>query len=387
MAETSELTIGIDLGNSFSTVAAHIEGKTYFVRDNRGEACIPSVVYFPSAGMPTVGSYAVRMRQHEPASTVSGIKRVLGRRYDSSEVKVMQASSAVKIRRAPKGTPVLETRAGDHTPTQVAGYIFRHLRDLAEARFRRTVRKVVLTLPASATPDVEHATVEAARLAGLDVLRTITEPHAAALASGLTRKNVYQKLLVYDFGGGTFDVTALDQSEGRLEPLAIGGDGCLGGDDLDHLLAEIAARHVWSTTKVELSKDRERWDRLIREAENTKRALSVRDVAPLRLKGAFYRRGRERDLEMMIHRKDAEVRWEALIRRSLSVTARTMVVAGLKPKDLGTTLLIGGTTLVPSIAGAVKRLMGESVTAHSNPQTAVAEGAAIAAARTLSRAA
>ena len=387
MAASRELTLGIDLGNSFSTVAARFNGKTYFVPDNRGEACIPSVVYFPSEGAPVVGAYALKMRHHEPAHTVSGIKRILGRTMDSGEVKILKGHSAVQMRTAANQTPVIETRAGDHTPIEIASYIFRHLRELAENRFRTMIQKAVITLPASATPDVEHATVQAARAAGLDVLRTLTEPHAAALAHGIDKKNVFQRLMVYDFGGGTFDATVMDQNEGRFEPLAVGGDGCLGGDDFDHALAQLASAHVWQTTKVELAHDIERWDRLVREAEQTKRALSRRDVAPLRLKNAFQNRGRDHDLELLIHRHDAEPRWETLVQRSIMVAAKTLLAAKLKPKDVGSTLMVGGTTFVPMVQNAVHRLMGEAVVRHQNPQTAVAEGAAIAAVRAMARAA
>ena len=387
MAGARELTLGIDLGNSFSTVAARFNGKTYFVPDNRGEACIPSVVYFPAEGAPVVGAYAVKMRQLEPANTVSGIKRILGRKFDSPEVKILAGHSAVTMRPAPNGSPILETRAGEHTPSEIATYIFRHLRQLAEARFRTSVQKVVVTLPASATTEVEHATVQAARGAGLEVLRTLSEPHAAALAAGIDERYATSRLLVYDFGGGTFDATALDPGNGEMVPVAVGGDGCLGGDDLDHTLAELASAHVWKTTKVELSHDIERWDRLIRESENTKRALSVRDVAPLRLKGAFVTRGRDQDLELMIHRQDIEPRWAPLIQRSVTATAQTLLAGGFKPKDIGLTLMVGGTTYVPMVKGALDRLMGTSILHHESPQTAVAEGAAIAAERALARAA
>ena len=387
MAGVPELTLGIDLGNSFSTAAARVNGRTYFVADSRGEPCIPSVVYFPAEGAPVVGAYALRMRQVEPGNTISGIKRILGRTIDSPEVKILGSHSAVRIRTAPNKNPILQTRAGDHTAIEVASYIFAHLRELAEARFQATIRKAVITLPASATTDIELATVQAARAAGLEVLRTLTEPHAAAMASGLDRRDLHQKLLVYDFGGGTFDATALEQADGRLEPLAVGGDGCLGGDDLDHALAEVASAHVWKTTKIELAHDVERWDRLIREAEQTKRALSARDVAPLRLKKAYNANGKDRNLELMIHRQDVEPRWTPLVQRSITVTAQTMLTAGLRPRDVTTTLMVGGTTFVPMVQHALHRLMRRPAVAHGNPQTAVAEGAAIAAARALARAA
>ena len=387
MAGSPELTLGIDLGTSFSTVAVRVNDRTYFVPDNRGEACIPSIVYFPSDGAPVIGAYALKKRPIEPANTISGIKRILGRDFESPEAKILRANSAVRMRKAPNGAPVIETRAGDHTAVDIASLIFSHLRSLAETRFRAKITKAVLTLPASATTEVEHATVKAAKAAGLDVLRTLTEPHAAALACGLDQRHKFRKLLVYDFGGGTFDATAIDQREGRFEPMAIGGDGCLGGDDLDHALAGLASSHVWKTTKVELSNDVERWDRLIREAEQTKRALSARDVAPLRLKRAFLAKGRDRDLELMIHRQDVEPRWTPLIQRSITVAAQTLLAAGLKPKDIGATLMVGGTTFVPMVQAALTKLMGPTVLPHASPQTSVAEGAAIAAVRALARAA
>ena len=380
-----KITLGIDLGNSFSTAAAWVNGRCYFVPDTRGEPCIPSVVYFPAEGTPAVGAYAQRMRQAEPAHTISGIKRILGRKFDSTEVKILAAHSAICIRKAANGTPILVARDREYTPIEIAAIIIEHLKERAQERFCTRIDKCVLTLPASATTDVEHATVQAARAAGFEVLRTVTEPHAAALAAGLARRNAQRRVLVYDFGGGTFDATALDQDDGKFKPLAVGGDGCLGGDDLDHALADLASAHVWKTTKVDLSKDLERWERLVREAENTKRALSVRHVAPLRLKHAYSVRGVDRDIELMIHRNDLEARWTPLVQRSATVAAQTLLAAELKPRDVGTTLMVGGTTYVPMVKTALDRLMGPTIVHHDRPQTAVAEGAAIAAARAMAR--
>lgn len=385
MSDAFDLTLGIDLGNSFSTAAVRFNDRTYYVCDNRGEPCIPSVVYYPSEGSPVVGNYAVRMRTHEPGNTVSGIKRVLGRKFASPEVRVFRAHSAVRVRRATNDLPVLEARGQDHTPVDVASAIFKHLRDLAEARFQRSIRKAVISIPASATLDIEHATVQAARAAGLHVVRTVTEPQAATYACDHFAG--YQPFVVFDFGGGTFDVTVIEQAGDRLKPIAIGGDGCLGGDDLDHALAELAAAHLWRATKILLCHDLERWERLIRTAEQTKRGLSARHVAPLSLKNAYAFNGGHRDLDLLIHRSDAESQWVPIVERALSVTAQTMLAAGLKPRDVGSTLLVGGTTFVPMVQHAVRKLMGGLVTSHPHPQTAVAEGAAIAAHRTPQRAA
>lgn len=387
MASRAEIVLGIDLGTSFSTAAAWVDGKMHLITDNRGEACIPSVVYFPTQGAPVVGAYAAKMRLAEPTQSIGGIKRILGRPFDSGEVRILDAHSAVRIEKTANGSPVLTNRAGQHTPVEIASIIYRHLRELAEARFRGACKKAVITVPATAGPLTEAATVTAARAAGLEVIRTISEPVAGAIAQELDHFKGERRLLVYDFGGGTFDVTVLLQQDQEFKVLSLGGDSCLGGDDLDLELAQLVASFIFHSHKVDLTKDVVTWDRLVREAEVVKRGLSSVQAAPMRIKELFSAQGRRRDLDLTVTRADVEARWEPLIQRSIHLTATTMLQANLRPDDLDAILLVGGTTFVPLVRSKVAKTFGKPGLHRGDPQTAVAEGAALVAARALSLAA
>lgn len=382
-----EIVLGIDLGTTFSSAAAWIDGKVYTVPDMRGEPCIPSIVYFAEGGVPVVGTYAERMTAVEPANTVTGIKMILGRRFDSPEVRRLQALSAVQMDEAPNGTVVLRTRGGEHTPVQVAAHIFQHLKELAEARFRLPVRKAVLTLPATATQEVEEATLQAARAVGLDVLETLPEPVAGALAYRTDQYQGRRKVLAYDFGGGTFDVTILDQEDAQIHPQALGGDSCLGGDDFDYALSQIVSKHVWRGHRVDLTRDAVVWQQVRLECEKLKRALSRFDESRLRVRDAFTARGQRQDLNLEVHRADVEPHWAPLVERSLTATAQVMRSCRLRPADLDLILLIGGTTYVPLVRDMLARLLKQEGQAQGDPQIAVAWGAAVRGARVLSRAA
>jgi molecular chaperone DnaK len=382
-----EIILGIDLGTSFSTAAAWVQGKLYLVPDKRGEPCIPSIVHFPHQGEPIVGHEAERYRAAEPDATVSGVKRILGRMFDTSEVTIMAAHSAIAIRPAENGTPILGLRTGNRTPPEVASHIFRFLRARAEERFQTPARRAVVTLPATADEKVREATIHAAKMAGIEVLRTLTEPSAAAIAYHMDRVMPAGRLLVYDFGGGTFDVTVLEQSASGFRTLVTGGDPCLGGDDLDHALAHQIASFIYRSQRIDLTKDVVRWDRVVRQAERTKRALSASSIAKFRLPKAYSAQRKTQDLDLNVHRDDIMGRWQPLIDRSTKATAQTVMKGGLRPKDLEHTVLVGGTAFVPAVQRAVAKLLGGPAKLSDNPQTAVACGAAVVAARLVKTAA
>lgn len=381
------MILGIDLGTSFSTAAAWVNGKMYLVPDERGEPCIPTVVHYPKDGRPIVGHAALKYRRADPENTISGIKRALGRSIDSPEGRVFAASTAVTVKPAPNKRLILQTRRGDHIPEEIAGLVYTHLRSLAEHRFQARVRRAVLTVPASATPESIEATLRAARQAELEVMATIPEPTAAATAFGLDAFRGQRRLLVYDFGGGTFDVTIMRQHDQTLEPVAMGGDGGLGGDDFDEALARHAAGRVWKQHRVELEKDVVRWDRVLHEAEATKRALSAMPAARLRVKDAYSAGGQRRDIDATVSREDVQMRWNPLVERSIKVMADTILAAELRPRSIDALLLVGGTTYIPQVRSAVTKIMAKPGQHPGDPQTAVACGAAVHAARRLMKAA
>ncbi len=327
------------------------------------------------------------MRGRDPENTIHGIKRILGRDFDSPQVRILEANSSFRIKAAQNNTPVLITPRDKIAPVQIATEIYRHLKKLAEKRFRAKIKYAVLTIPASATQRSEADTILAAKRAGFEVLRTIAEPSAGAVAFQLDRFRGQRKLLVYDFGGGTFDVTVIQQTDGELKPLTISGDDCLGGEDLDIALAKMISDYIWSTHKVDVTKDVVRWDRLLRESERVKRALSALENAPLRIRDAFAsRHGGPKDIELPVHRNDVAPKWGPLISRTLQASANAVVKARLRPQDLDAILMIGGTTYVPQVRQAVAKTFARHGLGEGDPQTAVAAGAAIIGARTLAAA-
>lgn len=378
----SDIVLGIDFGTSFSTAAAWIDGKMHLVVDERGEPCIPSVVRFEARTAPTIGAAAVKLRAFDPVNTISGVKRLLGRKHDSGEARIFDAHNAVPTKAGPDGTVVLITQAGDIAPGQVVTYLFKHMKALAERQFRAPIDKCVLTVPASATSKAQKVTVRAAEQAGLKVGRVLSEPAAGAVANQLEAADG-RRILVYDFGGGTFDVTVLENRAGGFTARALSGDRCLGGDDLDYALANLVAGGIYKFSRIDITKDAARWDRLIRACEATKRGLSALEEAPIRLQDAYTVRGQSRDLDLVLQRSQVEPAWDELVRRSTKMTAETLVASGLRPKDIDVVLMIGGSTYVPLIRRSITRVMSRHGVHEGDPQTAVARGAALVGARAL----
>jgi len=382
-----EVVLGIDFGTSFSTAAAWVGGKMYVVPDERGEPCVPSLVYVPERGEPQVG-YAARVKSlTEPQSVVRGIKRILGKTADDPAFRIFEAQNSMPTKVGPNKTPILQFGARELTPVQVTAAILEHLKTLSENRFRLPAKKAVLSHPTAASKDTVRALKQAARMAGLTVLHTVAEPVAGAMAYGVDQAvGANRKLLVYDFGGGTFDVTVLVQEGTSLRPLATGGDGMLGGDDFDDVLAQQVNKEVWRRHHVQLDKDVVRWQRVLYQSELVKRALSGAPHVPLRIRDLFTG-GPVQDLDLTVIRERMEPNWLPLVDRSVKVTVETMVQSGLRPDRLDYVVMIGGTTYIPLVQDTLTRVLERPGMHIDDPQTAVAAGAAVMAARVLQLAA
>jgi molecular chaperone HscA len=373
----SEIVLGIDLGTSFSTAAALIDGKLQFVLDSRGEACIPSVVHFPKTGPPQVGFDADRMRATDPANTVFGLKRVMGRDGESPAVRVLDASAPFRMLAKAGAEVSIKVRAGTLTVTEAVSIILHHLRERASARFGRPVRKALVTVPVSAPASVQTAVVRSGAMAGLEVVSLVHEPVAGAVARGAGGGAV--PFLVYDFGGGTFDATVV-RGDGRgLQVLSAGGDDCLGGDDLDMAFARWVANGIYRSRCVDAFHDVILWSRIQRQCEAVKRVLSAAPEARYQLKDALP--GASRDLDVTVRREHLVEPWAELVGRSVEAASETVRQSGLPAQGLGGVLLIGGTTLVPQVRAAVRKAFGGRIIAEEDPQTAVARGAALLAAQ------
>jgi molecular chaperone DnaK len=377
---STEIVLGIDLGTTYSTAAALIDGRLHYALDGRGESCVPSVVHFPRSGPPLVGAEAERQRSSDPQNTVYGIKRLIGRSADSPQARVLDASSAFKIRAQP-GEAAVQVRNGTFAASEVGAMILRYLRERAEARFQRRCTKAVLTVPVLATEDVKAAMIRCGKMAGLEVLRIVHEPVAGAVARGFGGPDWgSEPVLVYDFGGGTFDAAVVQKEAGPLRVLSAGGDDCLGGDDFDLSFARWLAEVVWKLHGVEISKDAILWDRAQRQCESVKRQLSTTHEARLLLRDAFGSGARTQHLEYLIRRDSLAPRWQDLVDRSIDASIGTVHDSGMERRELGAVLLIGGTSYVPQVRAAVAQAFEQQLAVEADPQTAVARGAALLAA-------
>lgn len=376
-----DVVIGIDLGTHYSTAGAWLHDKIYLAPDERGEVCVPSVVHVTPRGL-VVGAEAERLRASEPASTIAGVKRLLGRKLGDGPVRLFEAQSSVPLITGRDGGLALIARGREISAVEVAAAIFRYLRSRMEARIGGRVTRAVITVPVASPRAAREATAQAARLAGLEVVRVIAEPCAASVAitRGLPQT---QRVLVYDFGGGTFDAAIVTNHGSVLAVAGSGGDDCLGGDDLDEALARSISGHLWRSARIDVTKDAVRWPRILRHAERVKRALSTSAQTRFRLDDAWSHKGQVQDLDMMIGRSDVESLWTDLVDRSIKASAAVMLESGLRPSQLDGVAMVGGTSWVPKVQHDVARVLGRPLIGNVDPQTAVACGAAMVAARAI----
>jgi molecular chaperone DnaK len=376
---SSELVLGVDLGTTFSTASAVVDGKLHFAVDGRGESCIPSVVHFPKSGPPLVGADAEKLRTTDPQNTVFGIKRIVGRRADSPAGRLLDAVAGFKIRNpAPTGEAAVAVRSGEYAASEVASFILRFLRERAELKFGKRVGKAVVTVPVTADDQVKLAMVRCGKAAGLEVIRTVPEPCAGAVARGFAGATWGSApLLVYDFGGGTLDATVVRREGRALRVLASGGDDCLGGDDFDAAFARYVGSGIFRVHGVDVTKDAVLWERIQRQCELVKRALSARKEVRYQLSEAFSVGGRAQHLDYTFTREHLAPQWEELVQRSIDAARATLEQAGLAIADLGAVLLIGGTTYVPQVRAAVANAFPRPAAVEDDPQTAVSRGAAL----------
>jgi len=375
----SEVILGIDLGTTYSTAAALLGGRVHYALDSRGEPCIPSVVHFPKSGPPVVGAEADKLRATDPENTVFGVKRLIGRSADSPAARLLDACSAFRIKAQPGGEAAVVVRGVERPASEIGAILLRHLRERAEARFQRRIGKAVCTVPVTATPAVRDAMVRCGRMAGLEVVRIVSEPCAGAVARG-TDAGAGRPLLVYDFGGGTFDATIVQRFGGELRVLASAGDDCLGGDDLDLAFAHYVASAVYQSAKKDVTRDAVLWDRLQRACERVKRALSGAQEARLTVPDAFVSAGREHRIDYSVRRQQLQPVWAELVERSIETCKQALAEARLDAGGLGSVLLIGGTSFVSQVRARVAEAFGLPCVLEDEPQTAVARGAALLAA-------
>ncbi len=372
--------IGIDLGTT-NTVVAYCAGReTRVLVDEAGANLLPSVVSFHPDGRVLVGREARRRRVIDAPSTIFSVKRLIGRHWGSVEVEKARASLPFALAEGPKKQVVVAARGKEVPLPTISSYVVARAKEIAERALGERVDKAVVTVPANFNDLQRSATRKAAREAGLEVLRILNEPTAAALAYGLGSK-ANERLAVYDFGGGTFDLTLLDLADGVVEVLGTAGDTFLGGDDVDAAIEGQITRAILIQTRLDPRTSPEVMGLVRAAAEHLKIQLSNQEVANVELKAIGYGEGGAPvDFRFELTRTQLERLAKPFVDRTLAVAADALRLAKLDVGDFSSVILVGGSTRMPYVQERVEAFFGKAPRIDWNPDEVVAAGAAILAA-------
>ncbi len=370
--------IGIDLGTTNSCVAI-MDGKTPKVIENaEGVRTTPSVVAILDDGERLVGQPAKRQAVTNPENTFFAIKRLIGRNFSDPMVEKDKGMVPYEIVKGPTGDAWVRAHGKDYSPAQISAFILQKMKEAAETHLGEKVEKAVITVPAYFNDAQRQATKDAGKIAGLEVLRIINEPTAAALAYGL-EKNEGKKIAVYDLGGGTFDVSILEIGDGVFEVKATNGDTFLGGEDFDLRIVDYLADEFKKEQGVDLRKDKLALQRLKEEAEKAKKELSSTAQYELNLPFISMNASGPLHLNIKLSRAKLEAMVEDLIVKTVGPCEQALKDAGLKKSDIDEVILVGGMTRMPKVVETVKAFFGREPHKGVNPDEVVALGAAIQA--------
>lgn len=368
--------IGIDLGTTNSCVAVLEGGQPIVIPNSEGGRTTPSIVGFGKAGERLVGQLAKRQAVTNAENTVYSIKRFIGRRWDDTAIERSRVPyTCVKGR---DDTVDVQIRGRDYTPQEISAMILQKLKADAESFLGEPVEQAVITVPAYFTDAQRQATKDAGTIAGLEVLRIINEPTAASLAYGLDKQSEEQRILVFDLGGGTFDVSVLQLGDGVFEVKATSGNNHLGGDDFDNVIVRWMIENFTSTEGIDLGTDKMALQRLREAAEKAKVELSSMGSTSINLPFITADETGPKHLEMELTRAKFEELASELITGTIEPVTQAIKDADLKPDDIDRILLVGGSTRIPAVQEAIKKYFGGKTPDKSvNPDEAVALGAAI----------
>jgi len=376
----AEIAIGIDLGTSNSCVAVMRDGASRVLPNAQGEATIASVIGVREDGSILVGNVAKAHLIQDPKHTICSAKRLIGRSFHSPEVKKVKAISGYEIVPAENNGLRIRVRDEIFSIPEISAMILRELKSIAEMRLGQPVKKAVITVPANFNDNQRQATKDAGRIAGLDVLRMLNEPTAAALAYGFGR-GLSQKVAVYDLGGGTFDISVLEIGQDVFEVLSTCGDTFLGGDDFDDRLIDLLAEEFLAKHQVNLRKDRYALEKLKAAAEVAKKGLSIDDETVIRIEDVTKdAAGNALHLERTLTRREFAALVGDLIQRTFKVCDEALQQANLTVRDLDGVILVGGPTRLPLVREAVTQYFQREPKADVDPDQVVAMGASIHAA-------
>ncbi len=367
--------LGIDLGTTNSAMAVLEGGKPTIIVNAEGDRTTPSVVGFRADGDRIVGKAAKNQAVTNPTSTVFSIKRFMGRRYDEvgSEIKTVP----YKVKSGTGSRAVVEISGEDYTPEQISAMILSKMKADAEKYLGETVTDAVITVPAYFNDAQRQATKDAGKIAGLNVKRIVNEPTAAALAYGLDKKGIDQKVLVFDLGGGTFDVSLLDLADGVVEVLATNGDNHLGGDDWDQKVIDWLADKFQSENGIDLRKDPMALQRLKEAAENAKKELSSAQQAQINLPFITADATGPKHLDYTLTRAEFERITRDLLERCKAPVTKALRDANLSISQVNEVILVGGSSRMPAVQELVKQMTGKQPNMSVNPDEVVADGAAV----------
>ena len=384
--------IGIDLGTTNSCVAVMEGGEPVVIPNSEGSRTTPSMVGFTEGGEQLVGQIAKRQAITNPEATVFAVKRLIGRKFDSSEVKKSIAVSAFRIVAADNGDAWVELRGKKYSPSEISAMVLGKMKQTAEDYLGEQVTEAVVTVPAYFNDGQRQATKDAGRIAGLNVLRIINEPTAAALAYGLDKASnagsggnrgaamrtaAAEKIAVYDLGGGTFDISVLELNSGVFEVKATSGDTFLGGEDFDQRIVDLLAEKFRKANNLDLRKDRMALQRLKEAAERAKHELSSATETDVNLPFIAADATGPKHLTETMTRTQLEDLVADLIQRSVEPCKMALKDAGVTAKEIDRVILVGGMTRMPRVQQIVQQFFGKEPHKGVNPDEVVAVGAAI----------
>ena len=367
--------LGIDLGTTNSAMAVLEGGEPTIIVNAEGERTTPSVIGFRADGDRIVGKAAKNQAVTNPKNTVFSIKRFMGRRYNevSSELKTVPYT----VKAGTGDRAVVEIEGEDFTPEQISAMTLAKMKADAEKYLGESVTDAVITVPAYFNDAQRQATKDAGKIAGLNVQRIVNEPTAAALAYGLDKKDIDQKVLVFDLGGGTFDVSLLDLADGVVEVLATNGDNHLGGDDWDQKVIDWMADKFQSENGIDLRRDPMTLQRLKEAAENAKKELSSAQQTEINLPFIAMDANGPKNLMYTLTRAEFERITRDLLDRCKGPVTKALRDAGLQISDVNEVILVGGSSRMPAVQDLVKTMTGKQPNMSVNPDEVVADGAAI----------
>ena len=367
--------LGIDLGTTNSAMAVFEGGEPSIIVNAEGDRTTPSVVGFRADGDRIVGKAAKNQAVTNPTNTVFSIKRFMGRRYDEvgSEIKTVP----YKVKAGTGNRAVVEIDGEDFTPEQISAMILSKMKADAEKSLGETITDAVITVPAYFNDAQRQATKDAGKIAGLNVQRIVNEPTAAALAYGFDKKDIDQKILVFDLGGGTFDVSLLDLADGVVEVLATNGDNHLGGDDWDQRVIDWMADKFQQENGIDLRRDPMALQRLKDAAENAKKELSAAQQAEINLPFITADPTGPKHLNYTLTRVEFERITRDLLDRCKAPVTKALRDANLQISQVNEVILVGGSTRMPAVQELVKQMTGKQPNMSVNPDEVVADGAAV----------